>query len=146
MFRLSFSPLETMQLSILPACSLRICFWIPVRGNDDAARAKLNALSESLAAKPYRRIRTGSGSEGEVVVVNGDGESTLTGVEVAEIAKANHFFRTATSSCEAYKSAHILAAKRTMLLPLKDTREVIIATLSDQRPLSELSTALETAG
>lgn len=86
---------------------------------------------------------SGSGSEEKVVYVNGD--RTLDGKQVATIAEANNFYRTATVSCEFGASAHVFVAKPMKPAPIK-TKELVLASLTGQKSTKKMKIALEEAG
>ncbi|TVY26941.1 Fumagillin dodecapentaenoate synthase [Lachnellula hyalina] len=86
---------------------------------------------------------SGSGSEEDVVVVNS--ENILNADQIAAIATGNDFYRTATVSCESCTSVNIFVAKPKITV-LPKTRELVIANMTDRKPTTEMTTALEVAG
>lgn len=86
---------------------------------------------------------SGSGSEEEMVVVNG-GKNALSVDEVGNVATTNNLHRIATLSCESYTSVHLLVGKPAPKAS-PETRELSIVSLTNREPTLELSTALKKA-
>jgi len=96
-----------------------------------------------LAERSTIAMDSGSGSDEEVVIVSDVND--LSADQIASIAKSNNFYRTATVSSDSCTFVHIFAAKPMTSTPRKP-RELIVASLTNQKLIPEMRTALQEAG